>query len=136
MDKSEAWEKYADIIHLPHHVSPTRPRMSIEERGAQFSPFSALTGYDGAVRETARLTEQRMHLTDAAREELNSTLRFALEQGCRVSVTYFVQDEKKDGGSYERVSGRIKKADRHRGAIIMEDGFAIPLEDICEMQPE
>lgn len=136
MDKSEAWEKYADIIHLPHHVSPTRPRMSIEERGAQFSPFSALTGYDGAVRETARLTEQRMHLTDAAREELNSTLRFALEQGCRVSVTYFVQDEKKDGGSYERVSGRIKKADRYRGAIIMEDGFAIPLEDICEMQPE
>lgn len=136
MDKSEAWEKYADIIHLPHHVSPTRPPMSIEERGAQFSPFSALTGYDGAVRETARLTEQRMHLTDAAREELNSTLRFALEQGCRVSVTYFVQDEKKDGGSYERVSGRIKKADRYRGAIIMEDGFAIPLEDICEMQPE
>lgn len=136
MDKSEAWEKYADIIRLPHHVSPTRPRMSIEERGAQFSPFAALTGYDGAVKETARLTSERIYLTDAAREELDSTLQFALERGCAVSITYFVQDEKKQGGSYETVFGRIKRADRHRGVVVMEDGFMVPLEDICEMQPE
>ncbi len=136
MDKSTGWEKYADIINLPHHVSPTRPRMSIEERGAQFSAFAALTGYDGAVKETARLTDEKIELSEAAREELNAALRFALERGCAVTITYFVQDEKKQGGRYETISGRIKRADRHRGVIIMEDGFAVPLEDVYEITPQ
>ncbi len=133
---SNDWGKYADIIHLPHHVSSTRPRMSIEERGAQFSPFAALTGYDGAVKETARLTDARMELTEGAKEELNATLCFALEQRCPVSITYFVQDERKEGGRYETLSGRIKRADRNRGVILMESGDAVPLEDVCEIEIE
>lgn len=28
--------------------------MSLEERSAQFAPFSALTGYDEVIKETAR----------------------------------------------------------------------------------
>ena len=134
MDKDTGWGKYADIIHLPHHVSPARPRMTLEERGAQFSPFAALTGYEGAVRETARLTEQRTELSEQAKAELDSVLSFALERGCAVCVTCFIQDEKKQGGRYDAVSGRIRRADRHRGVIIMEDGSAVPLEDVCKIE--
>ena len=44
--------EYDDIINLPHHVSKTRPQMSMLERAAQFAPFQALTGYGAAIQET------------------------------------------------------------------------------------
>jgi len=62
--------KYDDIINLPHHVSLTRPHMSILDRAAQFSPFAALSGYDAAVKETARLTSSRIELGEDAKAEL------------------------------------------------------------------
>ena len=40
---------YEDILYLPHHVSPKRQPMSMEDRAAQFSPFAALTGYEAAI---------------------------------------------------------------------------------------
>ena len=55
-------DNYEDIIHLPHHVSQTSPQMPMEDRAAQFSPFAALTGYDAAIKETARQTQERMDL--------------------------------------------------------------------------
>ena len=45
-------DDYDDIIRLPHHSSPTRHKMSMTDRAAQFSPFAALTGHNEAVRET------------------------------------------------------------------------------------
>ncbi|MGM9764701.1 MAG: hypothetical protein ACI3ZQ_11845 [Candidatus Cryptobacteroides sp.] len=42
-------DKYDDIINLPHHVSPTRQAMSLYDRAAQFSSFSALTGLDDVL---------------------------------------------------------------------------------------
>ena len=53
---------YDDIINLPHHISKTHPRLSIEQRAAQFAPFAALTGYDEQIKETARLTENRIDI--------------------------------------------------------------------------
>lgn len=50
--------RYDDIIHMPHHVSETRPRMSRRDRAAQFAPFAALTGYEAVIAETARLAEE------------------------------------------------------------------------------
>lgn len=50
-------DRYADMLDLPHHVSKTRPRMSIADRAAQFAPFSALKGYDAAIQETAHQAE-------------------------------------------------------------------------------
>lgn len=41
--------EYDDIIHLPHHVSARHPRMSMNQRAAQFAPFAALTGYKEAL---------------------------------------------------------------------------------------
>lgn len=54
--------QYDDIIHLPHHVSKTRPQMSMLDRAAQFSPFAALTGYEDAIQETGRLTDTKVEI--------------------------------------------------------------------------
>ena len=56
--------KYDDIIDLSHHVSAKRTPMPIADRAAQFSPFAALTGHDTAIKETARLAEERMTSTE------------------------------------------------------------------------
>lgn len=136
MDKTASWEKYRDIIDLPHHVSPTRTPMGLVGRGAQFSAFAALSGFDGAIKETGRLTDSRPELTDEAKDELNLALKLTLEMGCAAAITYFVQDEKKLGGRLETITGKIKGADRHRGLLIMQSGAPIPLNDICDIQPE
>lgn len=47
-------DTYDDIINLPHHQSKSHPRMSIAQRGALFSPFAALTGYDDTIDESGR----------------------------------------------------------------------------------
>ena len=57
-------DQYDDIINLPHHVSKTRPQMSMVDRAAQFSPFAALTGYDAAIKETGRLTDEKVNLSE------------------------------------------------------------------------
>lgn len=53
-------DKYADIIHLPHHVSKRRPQMEIVNRAAQFSPFAALKGYEEAIEEKQKLAEENV----------------------------------------------------------------------------
>ena len=57
---TEEKNNYDDIIHLPHHVSPTRRRMTMEERAAQFAPFAALVGFDELIEKTAREHMERM----------------------------------------------------------------------------
>lgn len=85
--------EYDDIINLPHHVSKTRPRMSLRARAGQFAPFAALTGHGAALSETARLTERPPCLTDSVLKKLDETLAYVrehAEEGVRVSVTYYV----------------------------------------------
>ena len=50
-------DNYEDIINFHHPTSKKHPRMSMVSRAAQFAPFSALTGYKEAVKETERITE-------------------------------------------------------------------------------
>ena len=95
-------EKYEDIINLPHHVSKTRPQMSMLERAAQFSPFAALNGYDDAVKETGRLPDERIELGDEERDLLDRKQQYLQEiiaDRPEITVTFFVPDEKKSGGS-------------------------------------
>ena len=104
--------RYDDIIDLPHHVSTTHHRMSMLERAAQFQPFRALTGYEDAVRETARLTDDRVELTEDEKALLDGKLqRLAdnLASHPLVTVTYFQPDKKKAGGEYVTTTGQLKK---------------------------
>ena len=70
----EKSDKYNDIINLPHHVSEKHVRMTIEERSAQFAPFSALTGYDDVIKETARETNSRIEINEEQKTILNKKL--------------------------------------------------------------
>jgi len=132
-------ERYDDIIHLPHHKSEIRKQMSILDRAAQFAPFAALTGYDAAVRETARLTEKRIEPDEDAVAEINRKLRQLYEEMAdepMVSVTYFRPDEKKSGGAYVTVTGRVKKIDPVSQRVVMEDEREIPMGEILSIEEE
>ena len=129
--------KYDDIIGLPHHVSATRPHMPMIDRAAQFMPFRALTGYEGAVQETARLTDQKIELSGDEKAALDMKLQRLVDNlGSQPPVTlvYFRPDEKKSGGAYVTAAGRLKKIDQHMGVLILTGGERIPIEDIFEIR--
>ena len=128
--------KYDDIIHLPHHVSQTRPRMSPQDRAAQFSPFSALTGYEAVISETGRLTDGRVELTEDRLEELDRVQRMIAErlnQQPEVTVTWFVEDERKAGGAYVTARGNACRLDTYRRLLVLTDGTGIPLDEILHL---
>jgi len=131
--------QYDDIINLPHHVSPTRPQMSMQDRAAQFSPFAALTGYDSAVKETARLTDQRINLDEYEIEALNARIQLIaeyLEDKPEVSITFFKPDERKAGGAYLTATGTVKKIDEYERIILMQGGEKIPMNEVIEIAGE
>ena len=121
---------YEDIVDLPHHVSSTHIPMPMIKRAAQFAPFAALTGYDDAVAETARLTDNRVDLTEDAVNELNRRIYEASASGREIRIVYFVPDNRKAGGSYMETVGKIRKIEF--GEIILEDGSRIRTENIVD----
>ena len=128
--------RYDDIIDLPRHVSKNHRPMSNADRAAQFLPFAALTGYDDAIRETARLTENRIELSESELTELNDQFqRIAgqIRQQPEVTVTYFVEDEKKTGGRYETRTLQIRRIDPVRRVLIGRDRTVIAMDDIIEI---
>lgn len=130
---------YDDIINLPHHVSTSHPHMSTLDRAAQFSPFSALTGYGAAVKETARLTDERIELDDNMKAKLDKKLRIVqdrIDDRQEISITYFQPDDKKDGGAYITTTGCVKKIDEYERVVVMVDGAKIPIEEIIEITGE
>lgn len=131
--------QYDDIIDLTHHVSETRPRMSMTDRAAQFSPFAALTGHKEAVKETERLTDEWIELTDDNKAMLDGKLQTLLEQLPRrpeVTITYFEPDRKKTGGAYISVTGVVKKIDAYKQSIVLEDGKEIAIGQLYEIEGE
>ena len=128
--------KYDDIINLPHPTSAKHPRMPMADRAAQFSPFTALLGHGAAIEETARLTDQKVELTEEGKALLDEKLRLLLETGGEGVFTYFLPDERKDGGAYITTTGKVKKIDPLEGRVILKDGTAIPIEDIWEIEAQ
>ena len=125
--------RYDEIINLPHHVSKTRPQMPMSDRAAQFAPFAALTGYDSAIKETGRLTDERIELDEEALTALDmkyQLLMDALNEAPKVTITYFKPDERKSGGEYVTVTGTVKKVDDFERLITMQNGTKIPTDDV------
>ena len=136
MDYSDE-HKYEDIINMPHHVSASRPRMSMIDRAAQFSPFAALTGYDAAVKETARLTDKCIEPDEYEKAALDEKLRIALKNPEKeITITYFKPDAKKDGGAYINSTGNLKKLDDYERVVVLVGGLKIPIEEITEIEGE
>ena len=131
--------KYDEIMGSPHHVSKTRPQMPMSDRAAQFAPFAALTGYDAAIKETGRLTDERIELDEEALTALDmkyQLLMDALDDKPEVTITYFQPDERKAGGKYVSAVGTVKKVDDFERRITMQDGSKIPMDDVLIIDGE
>ncbi len=131
--------EYEDILHAARPSSPRHPPMSRENRAAQFAPFAALVGYDDAVKETARLTSDRIHLDDCETQELDRRLRL-LDELMRyrpyVRIRYFKQDAKKAGGCYLTYEGSVIKLDKQEQLLFTEGGTKIAFPDIFSIEGE
>lgn len=133
--------EYDDIINMPRFVSKRYPQMSMHDRAAQFSPFAALTGYDDAIKETARLTDKKINLDEDVLQKLDEILfviRKKLDSGqkCRTVISYFEKDLKKDGGRYLDISGEVKRIDGYRNVIVFMSGERIPISDVMNIEIE
>lgn len=132
-------DNYEDIINMPHHVSERHPQMGIEGRAAQFAPFAALTGHSEAVKETARLTEKRIEIDEGLKLQLNNKLQKIIENintNPKIIFTYFVYDDKKEGGKYVNKTGSVKKIDIENEYIILTDKTKIPINEIINIIDE
>ena len=111
--------------------------MSLYDRAAQFSPFAALTGHSAAIAETGRLTDRRVELDEYEMARVDAELQRLQELlpgGPTASITYFVQDERKNGGSYQIVTGEVKRIDAVAGMIQMTDRQCIPISDVFSIE--
>lgn len=137
MKKLQENEKYQDIIDLPHPVSSKRARMSNYDRAAQFSPFAALTGYDGVIQETGRLTRAKIELSEDGKALLDEKLRYLRRNlgACpRVKLTCFQPDQRKLGGEYVTVAGNLLKIDEYKNTLVLQGGRTIPIDSIFEIE--
>lgn len=131
--------KYDAILEFPHHVSKTHRQMSRQDRAAQFAPFAALSGYDSAIRETARLTDDRIELGEELLLELNTRLQMLserIQEAPIVSITYFTPDKQKSGGAYLTASGVVRRINDFDREILLDDGTRIKIDDIVSIQGE
>ena len=116
--------KYDNMLNLPYPFKSDRPRMSRVNRAAQFSPFAALTGYDDAVRETARLTETRPELDDEQKAAINEVLS---ELARRAPER---PEARKAGGRYATKRGHVRRIDEVNREIFFADGERVAMETL------
>ncbi len=131
--------QYDDIINMEHHKSKKHPPMSLYARSAQFAPFAALTGYEEAVKETAREVGEKIEIDDELKIILDSKIQILSEQIKKkpeVIFTYFIPDRTKQGGKYVSIAGIVKKIDTYSQNIILEDKTEIPINDIIDIYGE
>ncbi len=130
-------DQYEDIINLPHPTSSKHPQMSLYNRAAQFSPFAALTGHSASIQEVARLTEERIFLEEDELIRLNERIKKIIENietHPEIQVIYFVPDERKSGGSYQKFYGKVKRIDEVQRQIVFKDNTVIAIDSIIEIK--
>ena len=129
--------EYDDIINLPHHQSTKHKQMSNYQRAAQFAPFAALTGYDAAIDETARLTNEKLELSEEQQDYLNEQIQLLIErisENPQANITYFVPDERKSGGEYVTITGNVRRVDDHNREIVFTNGLTVKIDDVWNIR--
>ena len=130
---------YEDIVNLPRHITKIHPQATMDDRAARFSPFAAISGYEDMVKEAARVTEERIDITDATKELLNEKLNMIIEfldEEPEVTITYFEPDKKKDGGAYISITGTVKRIDEYERFVLMSDDKKIRIEEIYAIESD
>ena len=128
--------KYEDIINLSRPISK-HPPMSLNNRSAQFAPFSALTGYEKKIKEAEKITSSKIELTEEEKLKLNEKLNWLKEnikKYPKITVTYFIKDKKKTGGSYQKITGNVKKIDEVKKCLIFIDKKEVLLDNIIKIK--
>lgn len=129
---AEAERLYGDIIDLPRPVSKKHMPSSRDSRAAQFSPFAALTGYEDAIKETARLTVEKPELSEEQKEKLDEMIQMVLKNPVPVTITYYRMDDYKEGGGiFEEV---CTVTDIGSDFLKTDTGLKIPLQDVLEIR--
>lgn len=129
--------EYDDIINLPYHQSKKHNHMSNYQRAAQFAPFAALTGYDAAIDETARLTDKKIELSEEQQEYLSQQIQLLIERISEkptVEIIYFVPDERKSGGEYVTVTSNVRRVDDFNREIVFADGITVKIDDVWNIK--
>jgi len=129
-------KNYDDILYLSHHVSKVHPRMNLTDRAAQFAPFAALNGHDEAIKETARIVEQKLDLDEYQKEKINEKLniiRDNIKHNPLVSIVYFQKDPKKIGGVYLTLISHVQKIDEYEHFIILENDVKVLFVNIYDI---
>ena len=136
--------KYDDIIGLSRPES-RRPKMTMNDRAAQFAPFAALTKFGEEIRESNRKTSEEIELGDGDIEQIDDVLRGierrieenkadgAGNEGFAIAVTYFVRDKVKPGGRVEEYIGNVKKIDRVGRKLIFYGGKIVDMQDLLSV---
>ena len=128
---------YDDIINLPHYEPKRHPRMSMMARAAQFAPFAAVAGHDAAIREEGRATDEWADIGESGSEELDRkmALLIARQAECpMVTIEYFLPDSRKSGGTYQTISGNVRRIDDYERVIELADGRKIPIAVIKDIE--
>ncbi|MBR3162777.1 MAG: hypothetical protein IKF17_01575 [Clostridia bacterium] len=131
--------QYTDIINMPHHISRKHPQMSLYARSAQFAPFAALTGYGEAVEETERVTDNKREIDEELKTELDRKIQWIkgqIKNKPKVTFTYFIPDRKKDGGSYQTITGVVEKIDEYNEKIILDNEKEIYIDEVIDINIE
>ena len=134
--KKAGAESYEELVGISYPLPGTRVRMPLANRAAQFAPFAALTGYEAAVSETARLTDERKEPGEDTQSFLNERLniiRDRLAERPDVRVTCFTPDPRKRGGAYTSLSGKVRRIDEHERVLIMADKTKIAIDEILSI---
>lgn len=124
---------YSDILPLSRPISSRRARMTLLDRAAQFSSFAALTGYEDVIEETGRLTDCCIQLDENAIAGIDQQLQALaarIQSQPFVSVTYFLPDLHKEGGSYQTKTGTLKNIDAVFHRLRFSDRTEIPFDSI------
>ncbi len=130
---------YEDILHCPHPISTRHAAMTKLDRAAQFAPFAALTGYEDAISEEARLTEPKICQEESCRQDLDRVCQYLqnyIKERPMITVTYFQPDARKTGGAYRKVTQRLKQLDEYDRCLVLCTGQEISMEDIVAIEAE
>lgn len=129
--------EYDDIINMPHHVSKKHPQMSVLARAAQFGAFAALSGYEEAIDETGRLTEDMINISEDEAYMIDRALyeiQKHIDEKPEADISYFMPDSRKSGGSYKSIRGNIKKIDMTDKKILLTDETQIDIARISSIE--
>ena len=135
--KAQSRPDYSDLFQCERPQFDPSRKMSLKERAAQFSPFSALRGFDEEIEESSRRTESRPELSQQECDKLNARLQFLAEKSANrptIQITRFVQDTKKSGGALVTEVVCVKRVDWVKRTIFLSNRTERSFDDIVSIQ--